>query len=523
MTDSANPYQHRLSLSDRLAKLSTAQLDQVIFVLGVDRSLLSSKDKPTRERAVELLQWAESRSGCGLDLVEQVMADILSGKDFPQYGLPKTRLDATRQDRNETILIDAVWTEVEDRLRQSLHNAILVRLDMAEDRTQVSRPWDSQLRTAIQKPKNLPPGTHIAEVFDRRDVGGRLLILGAPGSGKTTTMLDLAAVLIQRASSDPEQPIPVIVSLSSWQNAKQNLNDWLVNELRMKYGISPKLGQTWLQGKKLLPLLDGLDELTPVRQEPVVKAINDWLQSGEGPTGLLVCSRLEEYALYETTLGLNAAICLEPLTDKQLQSYLQSFGRQHVWDTLSHDPDLLALMRTPLLLSVTVLAHDDLDPNQWYLKQTTQSRMEYLLDAYVQRQTQLTCQVHTSPSPKGPISKQRNYWLIHLARRLNIFSQSEFLIEGIQPSWLMTKREKFFYYFVLITLIMLVALVVTSFSLDFKSAIGVSLLFTCVSFVSCNPSQIYISEKFYLSKKGILSGLLLGMVTAGASQLCNEQ
>ncbi|ASC69215.1 hypothetical protein XM38_001410 [Halomicronema hongdechloris C2206] len=77
-------------------------------------------------------------------------------------------------------MVAAVWTEVNDRLRQSLHNAILIRLDMADQRHQVSRPWDSQLVTADKTAKPIAPGTAIADVFDRSDVGGKLLIWSGP-------------------------------------------------------------------------------------------------------------------------------------------------------------------------------------------------------------------------------------------------------------------------------------------------------------------------------------------------------
>lgn len=191
-----------------------------------------------------------------------------------------------------------MWGEVADRLKQSLHNAILIRLDMTGQRSQVKRPWDADLRTASQAPKPLAPGTPIVEVFDSHDIGGKLLLLGNPGAGKTTTMLDLAAALIQRANADPEEPIPVMMNLSSWQNPQQSLTEWMWTFLKERRIFIPKdLWKTWLKEKKIIPLLDGLDEVPLERQEAAVKAINNWFRSEEGTSRLLVCSRREEYEL----------------------------------------------------------------------------------------------------------------------------------------------------------------------------------------------------------------------------------
>jgi predicted NACHT family NTPase len=54
------------------------------------------------------------------------------------------------------------------------------------------------------------------------DTTGLLLMLGKPGSGKTTTLLDLAQILLERARNEQRERVPVIVNLSSWKK-KQSL------------------------------------------------------------------------------------------------------------------------------------------------------------------------------------------------------------------------------------------------------------------------------------------------------------
>lgn len=181
--------------------------------------------------------------------------------------------------RNETLLLQAVKKEVTARLKQSLHNAVLIQLRMEVQPEQVKRPWSSDIKIGDKASEPIPDETSIVEIFDQEEIAGKLLILGNPGAGKTTTMLDLANALIARAEQDADYPIPILLNLSAWKDDKQTLQDWLIAELKSKYGVRKDVSATWIEDAKLLPMLDGLDELEPLRQEPCVQKINDFLQS----------------------------------------------------------------------------------------------------------------------------------------------------------------------------------------------------------------------------------------------------
>ncbi|RCJ42024.1 hypothetical protein A6770_35410 [Nostoc minutum NIES-26] len=391
--------------------------------------------------------------GGGLINAENVNAGRIGGDIWNIFfGQQTTPMGNPARPKNERLLLAAVKEEVTARLRQSLHNAVLINLGKDLQPQQVKRPWDVEVKIGLKPPEHLSDNTTILEVFDSPEIAGKLLILGAPGSGKTTTQLELAQALISRAEEQPDYPVPVLFNLSSWKDDRQSITDWLVIELKSKYGVSKKLGQEWLNNYQLLPLLDGLDELEPQRQELCVHAINQFLASEARPVYLVVCSRIEEYNNYLTQLQLNGAIYLQPLTNNQLCDYLTSINYIELWSTISHDFNLLELVKTPLLLSIIVLSSQELPIEKWQHLNFKTDRLQYLLDAYIGRMLTRNIKSKAYLQRKTPNARYTRLRLVWLSQKLQRESRSELLIEEMQPSWLTTTQR--FLYFLNVSLIL---------------------------------------------------------------------
>lgn len=260
--------------------------------------------------------------------------------------------------RNRGDLLAQVRSEVTDRLTQSLHYALLMKLGKETKPQEVRRPWDVEVKVTTQQSVLLAPDTEIIEVFDDEAIAGKLLILGAPGAGKTTTLLQLAQELVKRAETDTREPMPVLMNLTSWKDDSQTIASWLVDRMHVKYGIRKDISQRWLDEHSLLPLLDGLDELEPARQEKCVQAINESQQPFR-PEHLVVCCRLAEYQNCQTKLQLNGAVHLQPLTEEQIHHYLSSGQSPEIWNDIQHAPELMELARSPLLLSMMALVYEE--------------------------------------------------------------------------------------------------------------------------------------------------------------------
>lgn len=339
-------------------------------------------------------------------------------------------------DRNRARMLEKVhsfW--ISGVLEQSLHGAVLLELGLVEQPDAVARPWDVVVQQPERPPRPLPPDRPILTVFE--ELGGALLILGAPGAGKTTMLLELARDLLARARADAAAPIPVVLNLSTWDGRHPELAAWLLDELQLRYQVPERIGRAWLAEARLIPLLDGLDEVGPERREACVAAINRFHQQ-HGLHGLVVASRVGDYELLANRLQLQGAVLIQPLSQGQIDRYLDAAGPALVGlrQSLHADAGLRELADAPLMLSIMSLACQGEGAPFDEAPHSLEERRRQIFTRYVERMfTRRAASTAYAPA-------QVRRWLGWLALQMRRHGQSVFAIEGLQPSWLPGPRER---------------------------------------------------------------------------------
>jgi NACHT domain len=232
---------------------------------------------------------------------------------------------------------------------------------------------------------------------------GRLVILGEAGSGKTVLanqlLLDLTARLLSRDTSpEAEWRVPVRLSLPTfdpgvdWKQiesgtAASRLDAWITDQLVEIFGVPVRVAQGLVGQGRILPVLDGLDEMDPevgtaARAVATVQALNYPASGGVRPF-VLTCrsERYRQLAGTPAPLGQESIIQdatvieLEPLSPRKVAAYLsrrfpESVGAEHIqprWqpilDRLEAAPNgaLAAALGSPLRLYMALTAYHQRD------------------------------------------------------------------------------------------------------------------------------------------------------------------
>ncbi|EAW35262.1 NACHT domain-containing protein [Lyngbya sp. PCC 8106] len=378
---------------------------------------------------------------------------------------------------------------VENVLERSLHNKAIIELGLEERPDLVERPFSNVQISPDESKQSLSIHRGITTAFNRMGEGRTLLILGEPGAGKTTVLLKLTRDLIARTSDNLNQPIPVVFNLSSWAKKQQKIADWLVDELQSNYGVSKSLGKAWVKDQQLLLLLDGLDEVRAKHREACVEAINEFMQN-YGLTEMVVCSRIKDYQALSNRLQVRGAICVQPLTSKHINQYLDEAGEQlqGVKTLLQQDTAMQEMMKSPLTLSIVSMAYKDISVENLQQFGSIEERRRHLFETYIEQMFQR----HGRAMRMKYTPEKTKHWIGWLATRMVQESQTVFLIEKIQPSWLEIKAERIFY--------------------RITSGLTSGVIFAVIVGLIFGPIYKQISGGYYGSSSAPILGKLLGAI-----------
>jgi predicted NACHT family NTPase len=150
----------------------------------------------------------------------------------------------------------------------------------------------------------------------------RLVITGGPGTGKTTLAVQLLLELLNQTQAG--EPVPVLFSLVGWSpEAQPRVQGWLTEQLEREYpalrAVGSDTARALVERGRILPILDGLDEVPAVRRPSIIAALNTSLAYDDG---LILTSRRPEYqrAITEGGKMLTAAAVIAPLALSKVET-----------------------------------------------------------------------------------------------------------------------------------------------------------------------------------------------------------
>src|SRR5690242_14860894 len=205
---------------------------------------------------------------------------------------------------------------IEGVLEPSLHDAPFIKLSLKR----LPKTLSYESNTNKQRSEIDTQNKDYTKILEH--AGGKLLILGGPGSGKTSLLLYLARDLLHLAQKSHLNKLPVVFNLSTWADKPMPIQFWLIEELHHRYDIPEKLGSMWLQTGQLQLLLDGLDEVPSTHFERCIDYINVFIRNYEND--IVVCCRSLEYLRSNKRLNIEFAFEIEPFTLRQIDNYIAS-------------------------------------------------------------------------------------------------------------------------------------------------------------------------------------------------------
>ncbi|MDJ0733353.1 MAG: HEAT repeat domain-containing protein [Nostocaceae cyanobacterium] len=209
----------------------------------------------------------------------------------------------------------------------------------------------------------------------------KFVLLGAPGSGKTTLMSYFAVTLAQNQIQrridlqTEENLLPIVIRIRDLVRHADSLSilefirQFAISNLQVKQ-LPPDFFEYWLEDGKALILLDGLDEVAkPGRRYEIVQRIENFLKQFPSNRTIITSRpagyrqdffRRDEFPHYQLQLFDDDKI--KEFSEKWYKSRFQdpteaTRRQESLQNALAEEKRIQELARNPLLLTIIALIH----------------------------------------------------------------------------------------------------------------------------------------------------------------------
>jgi NACHT domain-containing protein len=265
----------------------------------------------------------------------------------------------------------------------------------------------------------------------------QLVLVGEPGSGKSTAAMICTLRLVEQVANG--DPVPVLLGVSSWDPRTETLHYWMARQIYTRYTFLKDPGRyghdpvtRLLAEFRIVPVLDGLDEMPPQLLEAAFASLDGIL--GEGAPLIVTCRKREFAAArraFERPLGSAAVVEVDPVDVNDAIDYLAGPDGladprwRRLADALRGDPQSGATtaLTSPLLVGLGrwVYSAPGSSPEELAAYADPVDVENHVLDAMIPR---AYADRPRSPDSVGELrsvygSAQARRWLTFIARRMD--------------------------------------------------------------------------------------------------------
>jgi hypothetical protein len=210
------------------------------------------------------------------------------------------------------------------------------------------------------------------DLFSQTASSRRFIVLGGPGTGKTTLMKSLVTGVLKGRAREAalKDLIPVFVVLRNLAKKGHTVEQAVVSSFAdYHFPGAEKFVASALEQGKMLVILDGLDEVGASRDfvAEQIQKFCEYDAQREHPNRLIVTCRENSYRTKDLQGVIPEVVRVEPFANHHMRVFLQGWpahkGRtaMKLYGLIQNDPQIRDICRNPLLLTILTGLYLDTD------------------------------------------------------------------------------------------------------------------------------------------------------------------